>query len=129
VTVASPAEPERVAAVSPQPPRHDDAQAARVRARAERAQELARRFLPEDEGDDLLGLVAQGLQTAADSEITLADVSATTERYLVQEALSARYEIPLPGLVVNQEDPLPASIFPTTYLAGGFAVQRNELPK
>jgi hypothetical protein len=118
-----PGEPE------PQPPESDGHQlgddAMSGYSRLDEASRIASRFLPEGDVFDVFEVVGMGLRAAIGERVALADVSATTERYLIQESLSIRYGLPIPAVVVDGEDPLPAGVFPV--MAGGFA-ETHDLP-
>lgn len=110
MTFSVPGEPE------PEPPATDghqlDDDAVSGYSRLDEASRIASRFLPERDVFDVFEVVGMSLRAAVGQGVALADVSATTERYLIQESLSIRYGIPIPAVVVDAEDPLPTSVFP-----------------
>jgi hypothetical protein len=141
MTTSVPSEPEPEARQTSESSDKDTV-TARSRDRMERAMALAAQFLPDGEllsaGDvaELADVSGLGLRAAAGLGISegigLADVSATTARYLSQESLAFRYDVPLPAVVTKRDEPLVASIFPASplgreSLGGGDYRAANDL--
>lgn len=71
-------------------------------------------FLPEsDEPDNYEEFFAGPILTvAARGSLPLADVSATVERFQLQQRVHQRYGLPIPAIPLADDDPLPAAVLP-----------------